>query len=173
MPAWDHFRAQIGALSSAAVFDPAADFAPYFDASDFRMKRLLLKESRPAEFITIPMFAAAADIASVNATLYYRALRLPFAMTLKAAVLTLDTVQSTGTNFAVDILNSTTSILDNTTTASAVLVCSNGLSIGSIAIHASHQSQAAGGLLLFYHTANAGAAGTARKPRIHLVGWRT
>jgi len=83
LPLWDNLRRQVEALPSVSAYDPNADFAPMFDASDAVISKVLLKNMRSLDLISLPMFSSrtAAPAVTTNTT-PRRVIRSPWAITI-------------------------------------------------------------------------------------------
>lgn len=83
MPLWDNLRRQVEALPGVSAYDPAADFAPMFDASEAVVAKVLLKDLRSKDLISVPMFSSRTVAPAVTASATpRRVLRSPWAITI-------------------------------------------------------------------------------------------
>lgn len=109
MPLWDNLRRQVEAIPDVAAYDGAADFAPMFDASLGVVSKVLLKDLRSKELISVPMFTSRTAAPTVTtSTIPLRVLRAPYAMTIERIYATCDTAGAGNTSF--DVMKNSASL---------------------------------------------------------------
>lgn len=102
MPLWDNLRRQVEALPGVSAYDPAADFAPMFDASEAVISRVLLKDLRSLDVLSFAMYSSRTVAPSTTTnTTPRRVIRSPWAITIDRIYATCDTAGSGNTVFDV------------------------------------------------------------------------
>jgi hypothetical protein len=166
MPLWDASARQIAQLPLATIFDAAADMVPFWDASLGLASQIALKEMRALEYFSAPMSPSLTGALNTVGPLK-QAIRWPYDFMVTEVQLV---VATAGSGCAIDVLNSTTSILDNTTTAGIILQISGSSVMAVMAPHSSKALINVNNIINFHLTAV--GANIARQPRVNIVGYR-
>lgn len=115
MPLWDNLRRQVEALPGVSAYDPAADFAPMFDASEAVVSKVLLKDLRSKDLISVPMYSSrGVEPQTTTPTTPRRVIRSPWAITIELVYATCE-VAGSG-NSAFDVHKNSASLWGGATT---------------------------------------------------------
>lgn len=130
MPLWDNLRRQVEALPGVSAYDPAADFAPMFDASEAVIAKVLLKDLRSKDLISVPMFSSRTVSPSVTTTTTpRRVLRSPWAITIDRIYASCEVAGSGNTVF--DVHKNSLSLWTGLSAINTSITLSSGLRVSS------------------------------------------
>lgn len=130
MPLWDNLRRQVEALPGVSAYDPAADFAPMFDASDAFVAKVLLKDLRSKDLISVPMFSSrTVQPSTTTSTTPRRVLRVPWGITIDRIYATCEVEGSGNTSF--DVHKNSLSLWGGGSGVSANITLSSGARVNS------------------------------------------